>query len=65
MSLWHIHILFFSATNDPEFNNKIKAQALLYLGLHIVDFFMPSHQEYEHGLVLSREMAIKIEYPKQ
>ncbi|XP_010985013.1 arylacetamide deacetylase-like 2 [Camelus dromedarius] len=46
--------------NDPEFKNKFKAQALIYPGLQLVDISMPSHQEYEHGPVLSRNMAIEL-----
>ncbi|XP_077897263.1 arylacetamide deacetylase-like 2 [Ictidomys tridecemlineatus] len=46
--------------NDPEFKNKIKAQALIYPGLQILDIFMPSHQENKHGPILSRDLAIKL-----
>nr|XP_027789363.1 arylacetamide deacetylase-like 2 [Marmota flaviventris] len=46
--------------NDPEFKNKIKAQALIYPGLQLLDIFMPSHQENKHGPILSRDLAIKL-----
>ncbi|XP_062934333.1 arylacetamide deacetylase-like 2 [Cynocephalus volans] len=46
--------------NDPEFKNKIKAQALIYPGLQGADTFVPSHQEYERGPILSRDMMIKL-----
>ncbi|XP_058586224.1 arylacetamide deacetylase-like 2 isoform X1 [Neofelis nebulosa] len=46
--------------NDPEFKNKIKAQALIYPGLQAVDVLMPSHRQNEHGPILSRDMAIKM-----
>ncbi|CAO2613049.1 Arylacetamide deacetylase-like 2 [Lemmus lemmus] len=46
--------------NDPEFKDRIKAQALIYPGLQLVDTFLPSYQEYKHGPVLSREVIIKL-----
>ncbi|XP_003502934.1 arylacetamide deacetylase-like 2 [Cricetulus griseus] len=46
--------------NDPEFKDRIKAQALIYPGLQSLDTFLPSHREYEHGPILPREMAIKL-----
>ncbi|XP_077621989.1 arylacetamide deacetylase-like 2 [Crocuta crocuta] len=46
--------------NDPGFKNKVKAQALIYPGLQLVDTLMPSHREHEHGPILSRDMAIKM-----
>ncbi|KAL1777667.1 arylacetamide deacetylase-like 2 [Sigmodon hispidus] len=46
--------------NDPKFKNRIKAQALIYPGLQSLDTFLPSHREYEHGPILSRDMAIKL-----
>ncbi|CAO2613045.1 Arylacetamide deacetylase-like 2 [Lemmus lemmus] len=46
--------------NDPEFKDRIKAQALIYPGLQVLDTFLPSHREYEHGPVVSREMIIKL-----
>ncbi|CAH6779104.1 arylacetamide deacetylase-like 2 [Phodopus roborovskii] len=45
--------------NDPEFKDRIKAQALIYPGLQLLDTFLPSHREYEHGPILSRGMAFK------
>ncbi|XP_054338815.1 arylacetamide deacetylase-like 2 [Pongo pygmaeus] len=46
--------------NDPVFKNKIKAQALIYPFLQILDSFTPSHQEYKHGPLLTRDIAIKM-----
>ncbi|XP_052034674.1 arylacetamide deacetylase-like 2 [Apodemus sylvaticus] len=46
--------------NDPNFKDKIKAQALMYPGLQSLDTLLPSHQEYQHGPILTREMAIKL-----
>ncbi|XP_055452740.1 arylacetamide deacetylase-like 2 [Psammomys obesus] len=46
--------------NNPEHKDKIKAQALIYPGLQFIDSLMLSHQDYEHGPILSREMAIKL-----
>ncbi|XP_032752633.1 arylacetamide deacetylase-like 2 isoform X1 [Rattus rattus] len=46
--------------NDPNFKGRIKAQALMYPGLQSLDTFLPSHQEYQHGPVLTREMIIKL-----
>ncbi|XP_037063186.1 arylacetamide deacetylase-like 2 [Peromyscus leucopus] len=46
--------------NDPEFKDRIKAQALIYPGLQSLDTFLPSHREYEYGPILSREMTIKL-----
>lgn len=40
----------------------MKAQALIYPGLQLVDTLTPSFREYEHGPILSREMAIKMAY---
>ncbi|XP_036045381.1 arylacetamide deacetylase-like 2 [Onychomys torridus] len=45
--------------NDPEFKDRIKAQALIYPGLQLIDTLLPSHREYEHGPILYREMLIK------
>ncbi|OBS69770.1 hypothetical protein A6R68_01689, partial [Neotoma lepida] len=46
--------------NDPEFKDRIKAQALIYPGLQSLDTFLPSHREYEHGPILFREMTVKL-----
>ncbi|XP_041515457.1 arylacetamide deacetylase-like 2 [Microtus oregoni] len=46
--------------DDPEYRNKIKAQAMIYPGLQAVDTWMPSHREYENGPFLSRKLAIKL-----
>nr|XP_048280823.1 arylacetamide deacetylase-like 2 [Myodes glareolus] len=46
--------------NDPEFKDRIKVQALIYPGLQLIDTFLPSYQEYQHGPVLSREVIIKL-----
>ncbi|KAL4672682.1 hypothetical protein H8957_009596 [Semnopithecus entellus] len=46
--------------SDPVFKNKIKAQALIYPSLQVIDSLVPSQQENEHGLLLTRDMAIKM-----
>uniref|UniRef100_A0A8C8TSM6 Alpha/beta hydrolase fold-3 domain-containing protein n=1 Tax=Peromyscus maniculatus bairdii TaxID=230844 RepID=A0A8C8TSM6_PERMB len=46
--------------NDPEYKDRIKAQALIYPGLQLIDTLLPSHREYKHGPILSREMLIKL-----
>ncbi|XP_057613321.1 arylacetamide deacetylase-like 2 [Chionomys nivalis] len=46
--------------DDPEYRNKIKAQALIYPGLQAVDTWMPSYREYENGPFLSRKLAIRL-----
>ncbi|XP_008843041.1 arylacetamide deacetylase-like 2 [Nannospalax galili] len=45
---------------DPEVRHKIKLQALLYPGLQVIDSYVPSHRENEHGVVLTRDIAIKL-----
>nr|XP_021484366.1 arylacetamide deacetylase-like 2 [Meriones unguiculatus] len=45
--------------NYPEYKEKIKAQALLYPGLQFIDRSMPSHQDNEHGPIMSVEMGVK------
>ena len=54
------YCVFFQIQNDPEFKNKLKAQALIYPGLQVVDVSMPSHRENEHGPFLSMKLAIKL-----
>ncbi|XP_021014634.1 arylacetamide deacetylase-like 2 [Mus caroli] len=46
--------------NDPEFKHRIKAQALIYPGLQMIDTFLPSHREYGHGPILHREMMLRV-----
>ncbi|XP_003502932.1 arylacetamide deacetylase-like 2 [Cricetulus griseus] len=46
--------------NDPEFKDRIKAQVLIYPLLQIINSYLPSHREYEHGPILFRKMAIKL-----
>ncbi|XP_075404970.1 arylacetamide deacetylase-like 2 [Tenrec ecaudatus] len=46
--------------NHPEFKRKIKAQALLYPVLQLIDLWTPSYRENAHGPVLSRDMGIKM-----
>ncbi|CAO2613047.1 Arylacetamide deacetylase-like 2 [Lemmus lemmus] len=46
--------------DDPEYRNKIKAQAMIYPGLQLIDTWMPSFRENENGPFLSRKLAIKL-----
>ncbi|XP_041515477.1 arylacetamide deacetylase-like 2 [Microtus oregoni] len=46
--------------NDPEYRNKIKAQAIIYPSLQGIDTWTPSYREYENGPFLSRKLAIKL-----
>ena len=52
--------VFFQIQNDPELKNKLKAQALIYPGLQVIDLSLPSHQEFEHGPLLSKKLAIRL-----
>ncbi|XP_075806799.1 arylacetamide deacetylase-like 2 [Microtus pennsylvanicus] len=49
--------------DDPEYRNKIKAQAMIYPGLQAVDTWMPSYREYENGPFLTRKLAIWLSIP--
>ncbi|XP_054432682.1 arylacetamide deacetylase-like 2 [Pteronotus mesoamericanus] len=46
--------------NGLEIKHKIKAQALFYPSLQIIDSYVPSLRESENGIILTREVAIKL-----
>ncbi|XP_004682396.1 PREDICTED: arylacetamide deacetylase-like 2 [Condylura cristata] len=46
--------------NDLKIKHKIKIQTLLYPSLQVIDSYLPAHRENEHGIVLTREIAIKL-----
>lgn len=50
----------FQVQNDLEIKHKIKVQALLYPHLQIIDSYLPSLRESENGIVVTRELAIKV-----
>ncbi|KAL1778373.1 arylacetamide deacetylase-like 2 [Sigmodon hispidus] len=45
---------------DSEVKHKFKLQALLYPGLQVIDTSLPSHRDNQHGIVLTRDIAIKL-----
>ncbi|KAM6224541.1 LOW QUALITY PROTEIN: arylacetamide deacetylase-like 2 [Rhynchocyon petersi] len=46
--------------NSPELKPKIKTQALLYPALQFLDSTLPSHLENENGIILTRDIGIKL-----
>ncbi|KAF6117118.1 arylacetamide deacetylase like 2 [Phyllostomus discolor] len=46
--------------NDLEIKHKIKVQALLYPHLQVIDSYLPSLRESENGIVVTRDLAIKL-----
>lgn len=56
----YVFIVYFQLQDDPEFKNKIKAQALIYPALQYIDASTPSRREYEHGPFITLKMIIKL-----
>ncbi|XP_036911449.1 arylacetamide deacetylase-like 2 [Sturnira hondurensis] len=46
--------------NDLEMKHKIKIQALFYPSLQIIDSYLPSLRENENGIIVTRDIAIKL-----
>nr|XP_004655971.1 arylacetamide deacetylase-like 2 [Jaculus jaculus] len=46
--------------SDPSVKHKFRAQVLVYPGLQAIDTYLPAHQENEHAVVLTRDVAIKL-----